>query len=44
MVESIILDMYKNTDDNNTLYINGWSEDPEEVLSFPRFYRCRMNC
>ena len=43
MVENIILDMYKNTDDNNTLYINGWSEEPEEVLSFPRFYRCRMN-
>ena len=43
MVESIIMDMYQDTDDSGILYINGWGTEPEEVFSFPRFYRCRMN-
>lgn len=43
MVESIIAQMYKNTDESDILIINGWSAEPEETLCIPRFYRCRMN-
>ena len=43
MVVNIIMNMYDNTDDNSILFINGWSSEPEEVFSYPRFYKCKMN-
>lgn len=35
--------MFFNTDDNGYIYINGWSVEPEETDSVPRFFKCRMN-
>ena len=43
MVASVIMNMYKSTDDNGTLFINGWGIKPEETSSFPRFYKCTMS-